>query len=129
MSRTNDELLPCPFCCGKAHARRKTSYRRAGRRATVYDFQPRMPEFGIHECEVENEVDLLDWQFGFQVWCGRCKCKTPYKFGPWHAYTDDEIEGLGREDFHNHAPGSDEEPERLAAIDSWNRRASDDASA
>ena len=88
------------------------------RKATVYDFDPRVGE-------VENEVDLLDWQFGFQVWCGRCKVKTPYKWGPWNGYTKAEVEELDREDFHNHAPNSADEPARLAAIDVWNRRAND----
>ena len=125
MSTTSDELLPCPFCGGRAHVRSKVAYRRTGRRATVFDFRPGMPEFGTYDCEVENEVDLLDWRFGFQVWCGRCKTKNPYKWGPWHAYTKAEVEELDREDFHRHAPGSDEEPAILAAIDSWNRRASD----
>lgn len=125
MTPTSEELLPCPFCGGRAHVRRKIAYRRTGRRATMFYFQPGMPEFGIHECEVENEVDLLDWQFGFQVWCGRCKCKTPYKWGPWHAYTKVELEELDREDFHRHAPDKADEPARLAAIDVWNRRTSD----
>lgn len=122
---TSDELLPCPFCGGKAHIRSKIFYRidELHRKATVYDYDP------LFGGESENTVNLLDWQFGYQVWCGRCKSKTPYKRGPWHAYTKDELEELGCEDFHRHAPGSDEEPERLAAIDSWNRRASDDASA
>ena len=69
-------------------------------------------------------ADLADaWRFGFQVWCGRCKCKMPYKWGPWKGYTKAEIEELGREDFHRHAPDSADEPARLAAIDVWNRRA------
>jgi hypothetical protein len=126
MALTSDELLPCPFCGGMAHVRRKIAYRRTGRRATVFDFQPGMPEFGTYDREVENEVDVLDWRFGFQVWCGRCKTKTQYKWGPWHAYTADEIEELGREDFYNHAPNDTDEPAKLAAIDVWNRRASDD---
>ena len=125
MTPTSEELLLCPFCGGMAHVRRKIAYRRTWRMATVFDFQPGMPEFGIHDCEIENEVDVLDWRFGFQVWCGRCKVKTPYKWGPWHAYTADEIEELGREDFHSHAPNSADEPARLAAIYVWNRRASD----
>lgn len=125
MAATSDDLLPCPFCGGRAHIRRKTAYRRTGRRATVHDFQPGMPEFGIHDREVENEVDVLDWRFGFQVWCGRCKSKTPYKWGPWNGYTKAEVEELDREDFHRHAPGSDEEPAMLAAIDLWNRRPND----
>ena len=114
---TSDELIPCPFCGGKAHIRSKIHYRRnsMGRKATVCDFDPR---FG----EIENEVDLLDWQFGFQVWCGRCKAKMPYKFGSWHSYTNDEIEELDREDFHRHVPGSEDGPARLSAIDVWNRR-------
>ena len=114
---TSDELIPCPFCGGKAHIRSKIHYRRnsMGRKAAVYDFDP---SFG----EIENEVDLLDWQFGFQVWCGRCKAKMPYKLGSWHSYTNDEIEELDREDFHRHVPGSEDDPARLSAIDVWNRR-------
>lgn len=117
---TSDELLPCPFCGGNAHIRSKIFYRRneLHRKATVYDFDPR---FG----EVENEVTLLDWRFGFQVWCGKCNVKTPYKHGPWHAYTVYEIEELDREDFYSHSPNGTDEPAMLAAIDSWNRRASD----
>ena len=122
---SSDELLPCPFCGGKAHIRRKIAYRRTGRRATVFELQPGMPEFWIHDREVENEVYVLDWRFGFQVWCGRCKVKTPYKWGPWHAYTADEIEELEREDFYNHAPNDTDEPAKLAAIDVWNRRVND----
>lgn len=114
----SEELLPCPFCGGKAHIRSKIRYQRALHpKVTVYDSDP----YGT----VENEVDVLDWQFGFQVWCGRCKAKTMYKWGPWHAYTNDEIEELGRDDFHRHAPESEDEPARLAAIEVWNRRASD----
>lgn len=120
--KISDEILPCPFCGGSAHVRRKIAYRRTGRRATVFDFQPGMPEFGTHDREVENEVDVLDWRFGFQVWCGRCKIKTPYKWGPWHAYTNCELETLDREDFHRHVPSSEDEPARLSAIDVWNRR-------
>ena len=121
MSTTNDDLLPCPFCGGKAHIRSKIRYRRNEvlRKATVYDSDPILGT-------VENEVDLLDWRFGFQVWCGRCKSKTPYKWGPWNGYTKAEVEELDREDFHNHAPGSEDEPAKLAAIDVWNRRPSDD---
>lgn len=116
----SEELLPCPFCGGKAHIRSKIRYRRNEvlRKATVYDSDPTLGT-------VENEVDLLDWQFGFQVWCGRCKSKTPYKWGSWEAYTKAEVEELDREDFHRHAPGSDEEPAILAAINVWNRRAND----
>ena len=123
--KTSDDLLPCPFCGGMAHVRSKIAYRRTGRRATVFDFQPGMPEFGIHDREVENEVDLLDWRFGFQVWCGRCKVKTPYKWGPWNGYTKAEVEELYREDFYNHAPNDTDEPAKLAAIDVWNRRTND----
>lgn len=121
MTFTSDELLPCPFCGGKAHIRSRIRYRRNEvlRKATVYDSDPILGT-------VKNEVDLLDWQFGFQVWCGRCKSKTLYKRGPWHAYTADEIEELVREDFYNHAPNDTDEPARLAAIDVWNRRPSDD---
>jgi len=122
MATTSDELLPCPFCGGSAHVRRKIAYRRTGCRATVFDFQPGMPEFGIHDCEVENEVDVLDWRFGFQVWCGRCKSKTMYKWGPWHAYTNDELEELDREDFYRHVPNGADELARLSAIEVWNRR-------
>ena len=114
------ELKPCPFCGGNAHVRSKIFSRRnePHRKVTVYDFDLR---FGT----VENEVDVLDWRFGFQVWCGRCKVKTPYKRGPWHAYTKTEVEELGREDFHRHAPTEADEPAILAAVDSWNRRTGD----
>ena len=122
MAPTSNELLPCPFCGGRAHVRHKMAYRRTGRSVSVFDFQPGMPEFGIHDREVENDVDVLDWAFGFQVFCGRCKVKTLYKWGPWHAYTNDEIEELDREDFHRHVPSSEDEPARLSAIDVWNRR-------
>lgn len=125
MTPTREELLPCPFCGGSAHVRRKIAYRRTGCRVTVFDFQPGMPEFGIHDREVENEVDVLDWRFGFQVWCGRCKSKTMYKWGPWHAYTNDEIEELDREDFYRHVPNGADEPARLLAIEVWNRRTDD----
>lgn len=120
MTPTRDELLPCPFCGGKAHIRSKIRYRinELHPKDTVYDSDPR---FG----EVENEVVVLDWRFGFQVFCGSCKAKTLYKWGPWHSYTHDEIEELGREDFYHHAPDSADEPVMLAAVDSWNRRASD----
>lgn len=125
MTETSGELLPCPFCGGRAHVRRKTAYRTTGRRATVLDFQPGIPEFGIHDCEVENKVDVVDWAFGFQVWCGRCKTKGPYAFGPWHSYMEGELETLDREDFHRHVPSSEDEPARLSAIDAWNRRTND----
>lgn len=123
MTSTSDELLPCPFCGGKAHIRSKIFYRinELHREAIVYDYDP------LFGGESENTVNLLDWQFGYQVWCGRCKVKTPYKRGPWHAYTADEIEELEREDFYNHAPNDTDKPAMLAAIDAWNRRVSDDS--
>ena len=117
MAPTSDEqrrLLPCPFCGGTAHVRRRTRYRGTGRKGTVYDMTP----YG----EVESKVPLLEWSFGWQVWCGRCKAKMPYVFGPWHSYTDEELEELDREAFHTHEPGYRDEGAREIAEDTWNRR-------
>lgn len=112
----SDELLPCPFCGGKAHLRRKIKYRQNTENptATVEDFYP--------GGEVENEVQVLDWAFGFQAWCGRCHAKMPYEWGEWHSYDDDELEMLDREDFYRHMPDESDEDTKEKAAKTWNRR-------
>ena len=121
----SDELLPCPFCGGTAHVRSKVRYRQneGHPEGTVFDFRPGMPEYGIPEGEVENAVDVYDWSFGFQAWCGRCKAKLPYAWGPWHSYAEDELETLDRSDFCGHRPGPEDEAAREQAVRAWDRRA------
>ncbi|WP_143803062.1 hypothetical protein [Olsenella urininfantis] len=123
------ELLPCPFCGGTMHVRSKVRYRQneGHPEGTVFDFHPGMPESGISEGEVENTVDVYDWSFGFQAWCGRCKAKLPYTWGPWHSYAEDELETLDRSDFHGHKPGPEDETARERAVRAWNRRCATDS--
>lgn len=118
------KLKPCPFCGGKAHIRRRIRYRSTGNKGIVYDFSP--GGCWLPDGEVESEVDLLDWSFGYQVWCGRCKVKTPYVFGPWHGYTKDELEELDRDDFHDHKPDASDVVTLAAAVEAWNRRDCDE---
>lgn len=106
------------------HVRSKVRYRQneGHPKGTVFDFHPGMPESGISEGEVENTVDVYDWSFGFQAWCGRCKAKLPYTWGAWHSYAEDELETLDRSDFHGHKPGPEDETAREKAVRAWNRR-------
>ncbi|MBS5866220.1 MAG: Lar family restriction alleviation protein [Coriobacteriaceae bacterium] len=117
-------LKPCPFCGGIAHIRRKIRYRTNEEHpeATVQDFDPGVPECGIAEGYRDSTVQVCDWSFGYQAWCGRCKAKLPYKWGPWHSYSEDELETLDRSDFSRHTPTAEDEPAKDEAVKAWNRR-------
>jgi len=115
-SENEHKLSSCPFCGGKAHFRYKTKLR------VNEDIPPAIrtaPDFGWGEHDyVEN---VYDRRYGIQVWCGRCKTKTPYVWGDWHIPTQDEIdEGKHGTELFNLS----EELEALnKCIGLWNRRA------
>lgn len=119
-----DELLPCPFCGGKGHIRSKIRYRTNQQypRCTIGELVPTVGTL-YGDVWTDNEYAVCDWSFGYQVYCGKCKAKTLYKWGGWHSYSDDELETLGTYDFHSHRPCAEDGLMMRAAMAAWNRRA------
>lgn len=117
------EMRRCPFCGGNAHIRHKIRYKASepSKTVTIGEMQPVYG--GVWD---ERDYDVLDWSFGFQVYCGRCHVKTLYRWGPWHSYDDWELDGIGLDGLRTHEPGESDECAKQKAASLWNMRADEE---